>query len=81
MAIEAPNFDFDAEWDISALPWHLLPFGSDNAQREADKELDPPLLQAIETLVSSDDASKATIGTSVAFLYLFMIMAGHERNA
>jgi hypothetical protein len=79
IALEVPNLDFEAEWDISRLPWGLLPVGSDGANREADKELDPPLLTAIEGLVPA--AGKTGVGAAVAFLYLYMVMAGSQANA
>lgn len=81
VGLEVPNLELEAEWDITALPWNLLPVGSDGEKREADKELDPPLLQAIESVVDAGEVTATRRGAQVAFLYLYMVVAGSETNA
>lgn len=76
VALEAPNFDFDGEWDIRSLPWELLPR---NCDQSPPTELDGPLLQAIET--AAGGSTRACSAAATAFLYLYMIMAGDEREA
>lgn len=86
VALEAHNLNLEAEWDISALPWKLLPIAlaksTDNAgRRVADKDLDPPLLAAVEKHVREGGWGKTAQGAAVAFLYLYMLIAGDESNA
>lgn len=47
----------------------------------ADKDLDPPLLDAIERLVAGKGYAKTAQAATVAFLYLFMMIAGSEEEA
>ena len=81
VALEIPNLDLEAEWDISSLPWNLLPLHAEEDRHQADKELDPPLLAAIEDVVKSEGSTANGIGSQVAFLYLYMLMAGRDYNA
>ena len=81
VGLEVPNLGLEAEWTIPALPWSLLPVGSDGAKREADKELDQPLLQAIESLVETAEITNVARGAEMAFLYLYMVTAGNDKNA
>lgn len=85
VALEVPNLSVDLEWPIPSLPWNLLPLHSTATHsQQADTELDPPLLGAIEALVKDkegEEVSPAAIGSGVAFLYLYMIMAGSASNA
>jgi hypothetical protein len=81
VALEVPNLSFEGEWEISTLPWNLLPFGSDRAKREAGKELETPLLSAIEEVVTRSETGRTGINAGVAFLYLYMVMAGSEANS
>ncbi|WWD22393.1 cystathionine beta-lyase [Kwoniella shandongensis] len=82
VGLEVPDLDVELEWKISKLPWNLLPVHSQGQKRVADKELDPPLLQAIEGLVNTHvEVGKTGIGSAIAFLYLYMVMAGSESNA
>ena len=82
IALEAPELDdLEIEWDISKLPWNLLPLHADGSRRSADKELDPPLLQAIEVHTRGAEGDNRGLGAQVAFLYLYMVIAGSERNA
>lgn len=74
------------EWDIDTLPWNLLPISTDQSPRPsrhlADKDLDPPLLEALEKLVRhSHTTVKSAVGAAVAWLYLYMTMAGSETEA
>ncbi len=71
----------EIEWDINELPWNLLPFQTDGSRRAADKELDPPLLQAIETHTRGAEGDRRGLGAQVAFLYLYMMIAGSPSNA
>lgn len=86
VSLEVPDLGLEMEWDISSLPWNLLPVplsASSSAEpRTADKELDPPLLEAIEELVRAGNVSvRSALGAGVAWLYLYMIIAGSEREA
>ncbi|KAK8845447.1 cystathionine beta-lyase [Kwoniella newhampshirensis] len=82
VGLEVPDLEVELEWEISKLPWNLLPVHSHGQKRLADKELDPPLLQAIEGLVNTHvEVGKTGIGSCVAFLYVYMVMAGSEENA
>ncbi|ORX34655.1 cystathionine beta-lyase [Kockovaella imperatae] len=81
VALEVPDLNVEAEWDISALPWNLLPVHIDGSRRVADKELDPPLLAAIESLITSNDVANPAIGSQLAFLYLYMVISAKESNA
>jgi hypothetical protein len=86
VALEVPNLGLEMEWDINSLPWNLLPVrqsGSDGSERRlADKDLDPPLLEAIEESVKAGNVSlKSALGAAVAWLYLYMTIAGSESEA
>ena len=82
VALEAPNLNADIEWDISSLPWNLLPVATPGGPKKvADKELDSALLQAIESVVGEQEVGKKGLAASVAFLYLYMVMAGSNSNA
>ncbi|ORY34329.1 cystathionine beta-lyase [Naematelia encephala] len=79
IGLEVPDLGLEMEWDIASLPWNLLPVGSDGAKREADKEIDLPLLNAVESLIQQ--GHKAGLGAALSFLYLYMVMAGGQANA
>ncbi|RXK39089.1 cystathionine beta-lyase [Tremella mesenterica] len=81
IALEASDSSIELEWDISALPWNLLPLGGDRGKREADKELDSALLHSIEALVEDSNVNKTGKGASVTLLYTYMLMAGNDVNA
>ena len=81
IALEAPDLDCEAEWDISALPWNLLPLHPKEGRHAADKELDVVLLQAIESHASAFEGDKRGIAAQCALLYVYMVMAGSQRNA
>lgn len=66
---------------MSSLPWNLLLLGSDETKREADKELDQPLLKAVESVVNTGEISPMGLRAEIAFLYLYMVLAGSEKNA
>lgn len=78
MAIVAPDLEADHAWEISSLPWDLVPAREGS---EAPSALDPTLLAAIETLVNNDKPSKTGFSASVAFLYVYMAMTVSAENA
>jgi hypothetical protein len=57
------------------LPWSLVPRAAPN------KDLDAPLLAAIEAHVHEGGWGKTAQGAAVACLYLYMVIAGSERDA
>jgi hypothetical protein len=75
VALEVPDIEAEFEWDISSLPWDLVKAASSKV------ELCPELLQAIEPLVNTPGVHKRTVGAAVAFLYLYMLIAGRDLNA
>ena len=81
VGLEVPNLGLEAEWEISALPWGLLPVRNDGAKREIDQELDLPLLQALQSLVDTGDETHMGQGAQVAFLYVYMCMTGNKDTA
>ncbi|WVN90920.1 cystathionine beta-lyase [Cryptococcus depauperatus CBS 7841] len=82
VGLEAPNIGVELEWDISKLPWNLLPVHSNSDRHVADKELNPALLQVIENIVNLHfEVGKTGMAAAVAFLYLYMMIAGDESNA
>ncbi|WVQ64760.1 cystathionine beta-lyase [Kwoniella botswanensis] len=82
VALEVPNVGVEAEWDISKLPWGLLPVHADTHRHVADKDLDPALLQSIEKLVHEHkELGKTGLNSCIAYLYLYMVMAGAEPEA
>ncbi|WWC66872.1 cystathionine beta-lyase [Kwoniella pini CBS 10737] len=82
VALEIPNVGVEAEWEISKLPWGLLPVHSQTQRHIADKDLDPALLEAIEKLVHEHvELGKTGINSCIAYLYLYMVMAGAESEA
>lgn len=78
VAIRAPDLEADHAWGIASLPWDQVPSKQGDAPAEA---LDPVLLAAIERLVSLDRPSKTGFSASVAFLYVYMTMAGCRDDA
>lgn len=81
VALEAPDLEVETEWSIDSLPWNLLPVHADGSRHQADKELDMSLLQALETMISLEVPNKRSISGQVAFLYIYMVMAGSQANA
>lgn len=81
VGLEVPNFSLESEWDIASLPWNLLPVHTDGSRRQADKELDTALLQALESVVRGFDEEKRGATAQVTFLYLYMVIAGSQKNA
>ncbi|WVQ80370.1 cystathionine beta-lyase [Cryptococcus sp. DSM 104549] len=82
VGLEVPDVGVELEWEISKLPWGLLPVHSKSERHVADKELDPALLEAVEGAVNTHvEVGKTGIGACVAFLYLYMVSAGAEANA
>jgi hypothetical protein len=81
--------EIDAEWSIAALPWSLVPAASSSSSSApyAPKELDATLLAALEKSAaehvngSGEALSKTAQGAAVAWLYLYMIVAGTRENA
>jgi hypothetical protein len=69
------------EWDIASLPWNLLPLRNQKPKTQVDKDLDPELLRAIESVVDNGHRDKRELGSAVAFLYLYMIISGSEQNS
>ena len=67
---------FEGEWSIDLLPWNLLPMTAGSSRHQADKELDMPLLAAIENLVAPQGSGRTGVNAALAYLYLYMIMAG-----
>ena len=78
-------FDLDSRhsWDISSLPWDLVPIddvrdGSDLAKPDG---LDQRLKEAIEKIVGQSAAeSHRSHAASVAFIYLYMCIAGKQKT-
>ncbi|KGB77266.1 cystathionine beta-lyase [Cryptococcus deuterogattii R265] len=82
VGLEVPNIGVELEWEISKLPWNLLPVHSNGERHVADKELDTALLEAVEGAVNAHvEVGKTGVGACVAFLYLYMMIAGEESNA
>lgn len=94
VALESPNLEIDAEWSIAALPWSLVPAASSSSSSSssssapyAPKELDATLLAALEKSAaehvngSGEALSKTAQGAAVAWLYLYMIVAGTKEDA
>ncbi|WRT63680.1 cystathionine beta-lyase [Kwoniella shivajii] len=82
VGLEVPNVGVEAEWEISKLPWGLLPVHSNSHRHIADKDLDSSLLQAIENLVHDHaELGQTGLNSCIAFLYLYMVMAGADLNA
>lgn len=81
IALEAPDVDADMEFDIASLPWNLLPLRNQKPKTQVDKELDPELLRAIEVIVDNGQRNKREVGTAVAFLYLYMLIGGSDKNS
>ncbi|WWC58066.1 cystathionine beta-lyase [Kwoniella dejecticola CBS 10117] len=82
VALEVPNVGVEAEWEISRLPWGLLPVHPNTQRHIADKDLDPALHEAIEKLVHEHlELGKTGINSCIAYLYLYMVMAGAESEA
>lgn len=78
VAIAAPDLEADFRWRISELPWSTVPPRTDAL---APKALDPVLLAAIEEVVHRTGFTKTGTSASIAFLYLYMALAGGESNA
>lgn len=80
-----PDLGLEMAWDIDSLPWHLLPIQveqSGSSRRLADKDLDAPLLEALEEVVKAGNVNvKSALGAAVAWLYLYMTIAGSEAEA
>lgn len=79
VGLEAPDLALDAEWDIASLPWNLLPLSARENGHRADKDLEAPLISAIEDIVhlaAGPTGEKRAIGAGVSWLYLYMAMAG-----
>lgn len=82
IGLEVPNIGVELEWEISKLPWNLLPVHANGERHVADQELDTALLQAVEGAVNTHvEVGKTGIGACVAFLYLYMMISGEETNA
>lgn len=82
IGLEVPNIGVELEWEISKLPWNLLPVHTNGERHVADQELDTALLQAVEGAVNTHvEVGKTGIGACVAFLYLYMMISGEETNA
>lgn len=81
VSLEAPDVGADMEWSIPALPWNLLPLRNQKPKTQVDKELDPELLRAIEGIVDNGQRTKRELGAAVAFLYLFMLIGGSDKNS
>lgn len=82
VGLEVPNIGVELEWEISKLPWNLLPVHSNGERHVADKELDTALLEAVEGAVNAHvEVGKTSVGACAAFLYLYMMIAGEESNA
>lgn len=71
VAIAAPDLEADHAWDLSELPWDLVPKREGSA---APSALDPALLAALEAFVAKDKPTKTGFSASVAFLYVYMAM-------
>jgi hypothetical protein len=81
--LEVPDISFEQEWDINELPWSFVAgrLGGTATGVVADKELDEALIKAIEGLVVREGVAQNGAGAAVAFLYLYMVMAGTLENA
>lgn len=78
VAIAAPDLEADHAWEISALPWDLVPAREGST---APTALDPTLLASIEALVAMDKPTKTGFSASVAFLYVYMAMTVSAADA
>jgi hypothetical protein len=81
IALEFPYINLETEWDISSLPWSLLPVGTQSGKREADTELDQALIQGIEGVANAELGGKHGFAAQLAFLYLYMTICGSRDNA
>lgn len=79
VAIQAPDLEAECEWDISQLPWDAVPAGAGGSKAPTD--LDETLLKRIEDIVAEGHPSSTGFRGSVAWLYMYMIMAGSRENA
>lgn len=78
VAIAAPDLEADHAWNISELPWDLVPARNGTAP---SAELDAALLSALEKIVADAKPTKTGTSASVAFLYVYMEMTGSRANA
>lgn len=81
VSLEAPDVGVDREWKIASLPWNLLPLRNQKPKSQVDKELDPELVRALEAIVDDGTREKREVGAAVAFLYLFMLIGGSDKNS
>jgi len=70
--------NFHHEWDVDNLPWDAVTPPDD----EHPEELDQRLVDALNQRVLNEftEEQKAMRGGSLAFLYLYMILAGNHNR-
>jgi len=70
--------NFHHEWDVDNLPWDAVTPPGD----EHPEELDQRLVDALNQRVLNEftEEQKAMRGGSLAFLYLYMILAGNHNR-
>ncbi|KAM0752517.1 cystathionine beta-l [Meredithblackwellia eburnea MCA 4105] len=78
VSLNLPDLAFEQSWEIASLPWDLVEPGSKAPHQ--DSVPDQSLLMALTTKYVNGVSPKAA-QASVAFLYLFMNLASHERPA
>lgn len=75
LALELPDFDFSASWDIESLPWDQLDSASSSKAPRADQSPDQSLLDALKQKTVQSDKDNV-VQAEQAFLYLYMHLAG-----
>ncbi|UZJ57422.1 hypothetical protein CBS101457_006742 [Exobasidium rhododendri] len=78
VSLAMPDLGVEHQWEISALPWDHLP--SSTASTAVVSELDTGLLHAIKAVVGTvAGESERSHSASVAFLYLYMMVADRRK--
>ncbi|KAI6008440.1 Cys/Met metabolism PLP-dependent enzyme-domain-containing protein [Pisolithus marmoratus] len=67
---------FKYEWSLSQLPWDAVPFQP--SQVEGEIALNHQLLDIISSQVLNDISNPHARQASLAFLYLYMVLAAHS---
>lgn len=78
IGLEVPDIDYEAEWEISKLPWEVVPSFN---RFSIPKDLDQTLLSALENLVKIDGVKPTGASAAVAFLYLYMAISPSSSEA
>lgn len=79
ISLAMPDLGVEHKWKVADLPWDHMP--SNLEKGRPGSELDKALLQAIEGAVGQvAGESERSHAASVAFVYLFMTIAGKEHT-